>query len=83
MVCPYKITGKKAIQAPIIPELELYEGESMAKAVKLPSEKDEDQILKEEIVKIFSNLLPEQQEQAKAYLRYLLDTQEKTSQDNL
>lgn len=55
----------------------------MAKAVKLPSEEDEDQILKEEIVKIFSNLSPEQQEQAKAYLRYLLDTQEKTSQDNL
>ena len=32
-----------------------------------------------EIVKIFSALLPEQQEQAKKYLRYLLDTQEKTS----
>ena len=49
---------------------------------KSPSEVDEDKILKDEIAKIFSNLLPEQQEQAKVYLRYLLDTQEKTSQDN-
>lgn len=49
---------------------------------KSPSEEDEDKILKDEIAKIFSNLLPEQQEQAKVYLRYLLDTQEKTSQDN-
>lgn len=49
---------------------------------KSPSEEDEDKILKGEIAKIFSNLLPEQQEQAKVYLRYLLDTQEKTSQDN-
>lgn len=50
---------------------------------KSPSEADEDQILKGEIAKIFLGLLPEQQEQAKKYLRYLLDTQEKTSQDNL
>lgn len=49
---------------------------------KSPSEEDEDKILKDEIAKIFSNLLPKQQEQAKVYLRYLLDTQEKTSQDN-
>lgn len=49
---------------------------------KSPSEVDEDKILKDEIAKIFSTLLPEQQEQAKVYLRYLLDTQEKTSQDN-
>lgn len=49
---------------------------------KSPSEEDEDKILKDEIAKIFSNLLPEQQEQAKVYLRYLLDTQAKTSQDN-
>jgi transcriptional regulator with XRE-family HTH domain len=49
---------------------------------KSPSEVDEDKILKDEIAKIFSNLLPEQQEQAKVYLRYLLDTQEKTYQDN-
>lgn len=49
---------------------------------KSPSEADEDRILKGEIAKIFSNLLPEQQEQAKVYLRYLLDTQEKTPQDN-
>lgn len=49
---------------------------------KSPSEVDEDKILKDEIAKIFSNLLPEQQEQAKVYLRYLLDTQEKTPQDN-
>ena len=49
---------------------------------KSPSEVDEDKILKDEIAKIFSTLLPEQQEQAKSYLRYLLDTQEKTSQDN-
>ena len=49
---------------------------------KSPSEMDEDQVSKEELAKIFSNLLPEQQEQAKSYLRYLLDTQEKTSQEN-
>lgn len=46
---------------------------------KAPSEMDGDQVLKGEIAKIFSALLPEQQEQAKKYLRYLLDTQEKTS----
>ena len=50
---------------------------------KSPSKEDEDQILIEEFTKMFFDLLPEQQEQAKAYLRYLLDTQEKTSQDNL
>ena len=49
---------------------------------KSPSEMDEDQVSKEELAKIFSNLLPEQQEQAKSYLRYLLYTQEKTSQEN-
>lgn len=49
---------------------------------KSPSEMGEDQVSKEELAKIFSNLLPEQQEQAKSYLRYLLDTQEKTSQEN-
>lgn len=45
---------------------------------KSPFETDESQI-NDEIVKIFSNLSPEQQEQAKKYLRYLLDTQENTS----
>lgn len=45
---------------------------------KSSSETDESQI-NDEIVKIFSNLSPEQQEQAKKYLRYLLDTQENTS----
>ena len=43
---------------------------------KDPSQMDRQE---NEIVKIFSALLPEQQEQAKKYLRYLLDTQEKTS----
>lgn len=50
---------------------------------KAPSEMDGEENEKNEIAKIFSDLLPEQQEQAKKYLRYLLDTQEKTSQDNL
>lgn len=50
---------------------------------KVPSEMDGEENEKNEIAKIFSDLLPEQQEQAKKYLRYLLDTQEKTSQDNL
>lgn len=49
---------------------------------KSPSEVGEDQILKGDLAKIFLGLLPEQQEQAKKYLLYLLDTQEKTSQDN-
>lgn len=49
---------------------------------KSPSEVDEDKILKGDLAKIFLGLLPEQQEQAKKYLLYLLDTQEKTSQDN-
>lgn len=49
---------------------------------KSPSEADEDRIFKGELAKIFLGLLPEQQEQAKKYLLYLLDTQEKTSQDN-
>jgi transcriptional regulator with XRE-family HTH domain len=50
---------------------------------KAPSILDGEENEKNEIAKIFSDLLPEQQEQAKKYLRYLLDTQEKTSQDNL
>lgn len=49
---------------------------------KSPSEVGEDQILKGDLAKIFLGLLPEQQEQAKKYLLYLLDTQEKTSQEN-
>ena len=62
----------------VTPESLLAENEQK----KSPSEMDEDQVNKEELAKIFSNLLPEQQEQAKSYLRYLLDTQEKTSQEN-
>lgn len=62
----------------VTPESLLAENEQK----KSPSEMDEDQVSKEELAKIFSNLLPEQQEQAKVYLRYLLDTQEKTPQDN-
>ena len=62
----------------VTPESLLAENEQK----KSPSEMDEDQVSKEELAKIFSNLLPEQQEQAKSYLRYLLDTQEKTSQEN-
>ena len=62
----------------VTPESLLAENEQK----KSPPEMDEDQVSKEELAKIFSNLLPEQQEQAKSYLRYLLDTQEKTSQEN-
>ena len=62
----------------VTPESLLAENEQK----KSPSEMDEDQVSNEELAKIFSNLLPEQQEQAKSYLRYLLDTQEKTSQEN-